>query len=134
MDLGAGSGQLTLEAGKNIIFQDGSSIVDANDWSVTLDAGYNFTTESVVSTVGTSSSSTAGNIYLNGVNNGTGSGSIQLSQGSINLEAGNGIQIGSGTVSAGAGAVTWQAGGDIQFGDGSQITDGQRGGDAGCRI
>ncbi|MGA2786986.1 MAG: filamentous hemagglutinin N-terminal domain-containing protein [Verrucomicrobiota bacterium] len=124
VDLGAGSGQLTLEAGKNIIFQDGSSIVDANDWSVTLDAGYNFTTESVVSTVGTSSSSTAGNIYLNGVNNGTGSGSIQLSQGSVNLEAGNGVQIGSGTVSAGAGAVTWLAGGDIQFGDGSQITVG----------
>ena len=38
--------------------------VDANDWSVTLDAGYNFTKNSVVSTVGTSSSSTAGNIYL----------------------------------------------------------------------
>jgi filamentous hemagglutinin family protein len=124
VDLGAGSGQLTLEAAKNITFQDGSSIVDANDWSVTLNAGYNFTKNSVVSTVGTSSSSTAGNIFLNGGNNGTGSGSIQTGSGAITLEAGNGIQLGSGSVSSSAGDVKWQASGDIVFGDGSQITDG----------
>ena len=124
VDLGAGSGQLTLEAAKNITFQDGSSIVDANDWSVTLDAGYNFTKQTVVSTFGTSSSSTAGNIFLNGGNNGTGSGSIQTGSGAITLEAGNGIQLGSGSVSSSAGDVKWQASGDIVFGDGSQITDG----------
>ncbi len=118
------SGNLTLEAAKNITFQDGSSIVDANGWSVTLDAGYNFTTKTVVSTVGTSSSSTAGNIFLNGGNNGTGSGSIQTASGAITLEAGNGIQLGSGSVSSSAGDVKWQASGDIVFGDGSQITDG----------
>ena len=39
---GVTSGQLTLEAGRNIIFGDGSSISDANNWSVTLQAGYNF--------------------------------------------------------------------------------------------
>ena len=38
---GVTSGQLTLEAGRNIIFGDGSSISDANGWSVTLMAGVN---------------------------------------------------------------------------------------------
>jgi hypothetical protein len=118
------SGLLTLEAGGNIVFGNNALITDDNDWSVMLEAGYNFTTKSVVSTVGTSSSSSAGNIYLNGANNGTGSGSIQTGSGWISLEAGNGIQIGSGTVSSSAGNVTWQAGGNIQLGDGSQITDG----------
>ena len=118
------SGLLTLEAGGNIVFGNNALITDDNDWSVMLEAGYNFTTKSVVSTAGTSSSSSAGNIYLNGANNGTGSGSIQTGSGSIKLEAGNGIQIGSGTVSSSAGDVTWQASGNIQLGDGSQITDG----------
>jgi filamentous hemagglutinin family protein len=117
---GVTSGQLTLEAGRNIIFGDGSSISDANGWSVTLMAGVNnFNTGTI--------QPGAGNIYLNGGNGQTGSGSVQTASGSINLEAGNGIQIGSGTVSSSAGNITWQAGGDIQFGDGSQITDGNNG-------
>ncbi len=118
------SGLLALEAGGNIVFGNNALITDDNDWSVMLEAGYNFTTKAVVSTAGTSSSSSAGNIYLNGANNGTGSGSIQTGSGSIKLEAGNGIQIGSGTVSSSAGDVTWQASGNIQLGDGSQISDG----------
>jgi filamentous hemagglutinin family protein len=120
---GVSSGQLTLEAGGNITFGNGSQIFDANNWSVNLDAGYSFTLDAVQS----GTSTTAGNIYLNGGNNGTGSGSIQTASGSINLNAGNGIQVGSGTVSSSAGDITWQAGGDIQFGDGSQITDGNNG-------
>ncbi len=39
---GKTSGQLTLEAGGSITLNNGSSIVDANDWSITLEAGYNF--------------------------------------------------------------------------------------------
>ena len=113
------SGQLTLEAGGNITFGNGSQIFDANNWSVTLDAGYSFIANSVVN--GT------GNIYLNGGNNGTGSGSIQTTSGSVSLNAGNGIQIGFGFVSSSAGNITWNAGGNIQFGDGSQISDGNNG-------
>jgi hypothetical protein len=83
-DLGAGSGQLTLEAAGDITFGNGSQITDANHWSATLAAGYNFANNTVRSGVG--------NIYLNGV-----SGAIQLSQSSISLTAGNSIVIGSGS-------------------------------------
>ena len=113
------SGLLTLEAHGNIVFANGALITDGNDWSVALKAGYNYANNSIQSGVGY--------IYLNGGNNGTGNGSIETASGSINLEAGNGIQIGSGTVSSSFGNVTWQAGGNLQFGDGSQITDGNNG-------
>jgi filamentous hemagglutinin family protein len=85
---GVTGGQLTLEAGRNITFGDGSKITDANNWSVALDAGYNFANNTVQSGYG--------NIYLNGGSGQSGSGSIQLSQGSINLTAGNSIVVGSG--------------------------------------
>ena len=85
---GVTSGQLTLEAGRNIIFGDGSKITDANNWSVTLEAGYDFANNTVQSGVG--------NIYLNGGSGQSGIGSIQLSQGSIDLTAGNSIVVGSG--------------------------------------
>ena len=81
---GVTSGQLTLEAGRNIIFGNGSAITDANNWSVALQAGYDFVNKMVQPGVG--------NIYLNG-----GSDSIQLSQGSINLTAGDSIVVGSGS-------------------------------------
>ena len=55
---GVTSGQLTLEAGRNIIFGDGSSISDANNWSVTLMPGYNFVNNSI--------NYGKGNIYLGG--------------------------------------------------------------------
>jgi hypothetical protein len=88
LDLGAGSGQLTLEAGGDITFGTGSKITDANKWSATLDAGYNFANNIVQSSVG--------NIYLNGGSGQSGIGSIQLSQASLNLTAGNSIFVGSG--------------------------------------
>jgi filamentous hemagglutinin family protein len=113
---GVTSGQLTLEAGRNIIFGDNSQISDANKWSVALAAGYNFINNAVQTGVGS--------IYLNGGSGQTGSGSIQTASGSIKLNAGDGIQIGSGTVSSSAGNIAWQAGGDIQFGAGSQIIGG----------
>ena len=112
-------GTLTLEAGRNIVFGTGSSISDANLWSVILNAGYNFANNTVQTGVG--------NIYLNGGDGQTGSGSIQTCLRLHHLKAGNGIQIGSGAVGASAGVVTWQAGGDITFGNNSQITDGNNG-------
>ena len=117
---GKTSGTLTLEAGNNITFGDGSSIFDPNNWSVTLDAGYNFANNSIKANIGS--------IYLNGGSGQSGSGSIQTGSGSISLNAGNGIQIGSGTASSGSGNITWLAGGDILFGNGSQISDGNNGG------
>ena len=88
---GVTSGQLTLEAGNDIVFQDGSAIVDANNWSVTLKAGVNnFTTGAVQPGVG--------NIYLNGGDGLLNGGSIQTAGGDINLTAGQDIETGGGSL------------------------------------
>ena len=84
-------GQLTLEAGRNIIFGNGARITDANSWSVTLDAGYNFVNNTI--------NPGAGSIYLNNNSGGTtGGGWIQTAAGNINLTAGQDILLGSGSV------------------------------------
>lgn len=99
---GVSAGQLTLQAGGDIIFGDKSKLVDANNWSVSLQAGYSFINNSV--TYGT------GNIYFGGANNGTGSGSLQLASGAVNLQAGNTIQVGAGSVTTiGGGSIQAQA-------------------------
>ncbi len=87
---GESSGQLTLEAGGNIILGNSSKILDPNDWSVTLDAGYNFANNTVQA--GT------GYIYLNGGSGLSQSGTIELGEGSVNLFAGESILVGSGSV------------------------------------
>ena len=102
---GVTSGQLTLEAGRNIIFGDGSSISDANNWSVTLQAGYNFANNSI--------NYGKGNIYLGGFD-GTSpqdfSGSIQTASGSISLTAGQDILVGSGyVITTGGGSISAHA-------------------------
>ena len=115
---GVTSGQLTLEAGNNIIFQDGSAIIDGNNWSVTLEAGVNnFTTGAVTPGVG--------NIYLNGGDGLQGGGSIQTTGGDINLTAGQNIETGGGSlqdangnnfaIASASGSVNLMAGQDIQI-------------------
>ncbi len=99
---GVTSGQLTLAAGRNIIFGDGASISDANRWSVALAAGYDFAKDAV--------QSGAGNIYLNGGLGLSGGGSIQTANGNINLVAGRDIAVGSGyVVTTGGGSITAHA-------------------------
>jgi filamentous hemagglutinin family protein len=93
---GTGSGQLTLEAGNNIIFEDGASIYDANSWSVTLKAGVNDFNAGTVQPG-------LGSIYLNGGSGQNLSGAILLNSGSIDLTAGMDIQIGSGSVATSGG-------------------------------
>jgi len=44
--------KLTLEAGGDIIFGGGSQIIDANSWSVTLNAGYSFANQAVLAGIG----------------------------------------------------------------------------------
>ena len=113
---GVTSGQLTLEAGRNIIFGDGSSISDANGWSVTLMAGVNnFNTGTI--------QPGAGNIYLNGGLAGDGvGGSIQAAAGDINLVAGQDITVGSGyVITTGGGSISAHAlAGDIDTGSDAQ--------------
>jgi filamentous hemagglutinin family protein len=107
---GESSGQLTLEAGGDITFGNNSKIFDANNWSVTLDAGYNFGSSTIQSGVG--------NIYLNGGSGLSQNGTIQLFAGSVNLLAGQSILVGSGSVfTTGGGSIYADAlGGDINAG------------------
>jgi filamentous hemagglutinin family protein len=81
------TGQLTLEAGGDITFGNSSKIFDANNWSMTLEAGYDFVNNVVQSGVGS--------IYLNGGSGLSLNGSIQLAAGSINLLAGQSILLAS---------------------------------------
>jgi filamentous hemagglutinin family protein len=115
------SGLLTLLAGGNIIFGNGAQITDANNWSVTLQAGYDFATRAVQP--GT------GSIYLcgfDGSNPQSNSGTIQLSAGSINLIAGQDILAGSGSVfTTGGGSIFANAlSGDINAGSDNGSSDG----------
>ena len=132
---GVTSGLLTLEAGRNIIFGDGSKITDANNWSVTLKAGYNFANNTVQPGIGSIylgdvMRDSSGNPIVDSNGNLTpasGSGSIQMASGYINngvqlpaidLIAGQDIQVGSGFVrTTGGGAISaWALKGDVNTG------------------
>jgi filamentous hemagglutinin family protein len=110
---GQTSGALTLQAGGDIVFNNNSQILDANNWSVTLQAGVSFPTGAIQS--GT------GNIYLNGGSGSAFSGSVQTSAGSISMVAGNSILVGTGAIrTTGGGAISLTAeSGDINAGTGN---------------
>ncbi len=76
---------LKLEAGNNITVGNGASIVAGENWSVTLQAGRDFTLADAVR-------SGVGNISFSGT------GSLEAQNGSINLLAGNNLTIASGFV------------------------------------
>ncbi|HXR05544.1 MAG TPA: filamentous hemagglutinin N-terminal domain-containing protein [Verrucomicrobiae bacterium] len=111
---GVTSGQLTLQAGRNITFQDGSSLSDAHNWSVNLAAGYNFANNTVQPGIG--------NIFLNGGLGMTGGGSIQMASGGISLMAGQDITAGSGyVITTGGGSIYAHAlNGNIDTGSDAQ--------------
>jgi filamentous hemagglutinin family protein len=132
---GVTSGQLTLQAGRNIIFGDYSSISDANGWSVSLQAGVSFPSGIV--------QPGSGSIYLTGGQIGTATqtigGSIQTTAGSISLNAGLDIQTDVGSLidlnsgfpfalESASGAISLTAGQDILLGlspgNGSVVTTG----------
>jgi filamentous hemagglutinin family protein len=103
---GKTSGQLTLEAGSSITLNTGSRIEDANDWSVTLEAGYNFAAGGgVISGTG----SAANNITL------LGNAAIETAAGNISVVAGNNVTVGSGGIVTGIanGAVMSGADGNV---------------------
>jgi len=83
--------QLTLEAGTDsgsgIIFNTGSSILGGSGWSVTLEAGRDFTSANPVAVI-----PGVGNITFNGTS------SLQTQDGSITLLAGNNVTVGGGSV------------------------------------
>lgn len=96
---------LKLEAGNNITIGTGASIVAGDGWSVTLQAGRNFSlADTVVSGVG--------NISFSGT------ASLQTTDGNISLLAGNNITVASGHVrTISGGSITAHAvGGSINTG------------------
>ncbi len=107
---GETTGALTLQAGGDIVFNNNSQIIDANNWSVTLQAGVIFPSGAIQS--GT------GNIYLNGGGGNTFSGSVQTAAGSISMTAGNSILVGTGGIrTTGGGNISLTAeSGDINAG------------------
>jgi filamentous hemagglutinin family protein len=129
--IGVSDGQLMLEAGNNIIFGDGSEIFDANNWSVNLFAGVDFTSPTlkvVPVPIGNTDPTVNHSIYLNGGDGQSGSGTIQTFSGSIDMTAGQDIQVGSGSVSTtGGGSIFVNAlSGDINAGTDNGSSDGQQ--------
>lgn len=96
------SATLTLSAGNNITFDDGTAIIAGNNWSVNLTAGTALT--------GSTTTSGSDGIYLNG------SSFLQTANGDITLMAANEVQVGwmgadTGTINSGTGSITTTAGG-----------------------
>jgi filamentous hemagglutinin family protein len=122
---GLTSGLLTLQAGNNIIFgsstsASAASIYDANNWSVNLQAGVNFTTGLVQPGAAVGS----GSILFYGGNSGVTTSQtlgsfIQTSSGSITLTAGQSIEVGNGCINTvGGGDIVAKAlSGDVNTGD-----------------
>src|SRR6266849_3314480 len=100
---GDAQSMLTLEAGRNIVFGDGSSIASSVGWSVRLAAGVDFSSAQHIVQRG------IGSIYLNGgapdVNGQkpNGNGALETADGSIRLEAGHEILVGGGYIRTVAG-------------------------------
>lgn len=102
---GKTTGQLTLQAGGDITlgeFNNPSQITDENNWSVTLEAGYNFATGRVVSGMG--------NVNLYDYSY------IETAAGNISVVAGNSVSIENG------GIVTGIANGNVMSSGGGNVS------------
>ena len=138
---GQSTGNLYLEAGRNIIFGNTTALYDFNNWSIALFAGVtgftqptaggNFTAPTVAPG--------AGSIYLNAndPNNPNSfaydpSGYIQTAAGSITMVAGQGITVGTGRVTTtdGGGVMAHALAGNIDTGGYAQGYVFQSGGSA----
>ncbi len=114
---GKSTGQLTLEAGGTITLNNGSAIEDPNNWSVTLEAGYNFAAGAgVISATGT----VPNDVVL------LGSAAIETAAGNISVLAGNNVTVGSG------GIVTGIANGAVMTGTGGNVDVQAVGGNVNC--
>jgi filamentous hemagglutinin family protein len=115
---------LTLEAGRDILFGNGSSLVGGAGWSVRMSAGVDFSDPSLAVRAG------AGGIYLNGgpVSNGSrpeNTGSIETANGSITLQAGSDVLVAGGfirTVNGGSIRITALSG-DVDPGSNQNTYD-----------
>jgi filamentous hemagglutinin family protein len=126
---GQSSGQLVLEAGRNIIFGNTTSLFDVNNWSIALCAGVSDFTPPNQPNQAPTVKSGAGSIYLNAndPNNPNNSifdpsGHIQTASGPVTLVAGQDITVGSGfVITTGGGSISAHAlAGSIDTGSDAQ--------------
>lgn len=111
---GQSSGQLALEAGRNIIFGNTTSLYDLNNWSIALYAGVSDFSQRTVMPGG---GPTGGSIYLNAYDPNhldnvptDPSGYIKTASGSITMVAGQDIIVGTGYVNTtGGGSINAHA-------------------------
>jgi len=98
------SGQVTLQAGGQILLNDGAQIFDANNWSLTMQAGYDFINNRVKPYLNSTPAPPDTSIILDG------SSSIKLAAGAINLTAGKDITVNSGyVITTGGGSISAHA-------------------------
>ena len=111
---GETTGALTVEAGGNIVLNNGTLITDANNWSVSLAAGYNFINNTV--NYGTDTAKDTGYITFSG------NSAIKTAAGGISLVAGQDITVGSGyVITTGGGSINAHAlAGNIDTGSDAQ--------------
>ena len=97
--------KLTLQAGNNLLFENGSGVSGGQHWSLDFSAGFNFT-------AGQGSSVGVGNVTL------AGDSVLQAGMGSINILAGNSIAVGLGAIrTLGGGSISVRAlGGNVDTG------------------
>ncbi len=102
----ASATSLTLQAGNNIIFDNGDSLTVQNNCSVNLMAGVNnFSSPPVVSYTSVKSTTAANTSSITMMGN----AGVQTTSGSISLIAGGGITTGTGTIQSGGGSILLQA-------------------------
>lgn len=107
---GAAGGLLTVEAGNDVVVNDGVTIVAGTNWSVVIDAG-------VTNFEGTPAVSPGdGNITLQGT------ASLVAAGGSISLQAGNSLTVAGGAIgSTGGDVFITTLAGSVSTGSGGQI-------------
>lgn len=81
---------LRLQAGNNIVFENNTRITDSGEWSINLEAGYNFITGDLTPN--------KGSILLNSGEGKSGTGAIALGSGALKLGAGKDILVGAGFI------------------------------------
>ncbi len=87
---GLNTGALRLQAGNDIIFGNNARISDANQWSIQMLAGVDFSSGAVQTGVG--------NIFLNGGAGLNFNGSLETAGGAIDLKAGGSVLVGAGFI------------------------------------
>ncbi|MDB6032378.1 MAG: Filamentous hemagglutinin family outer membrane protein [Verrucomicrobiales bacterium] len=86
----AGENHLVLQAGNNIIFENNARILDANNWSVRLEAGVDFSSGAVQAGIGS--------VFLNGGVGKSLNGSIETARGAIEINAGRDVLVSGGFI------------------------------------